>query len=171
MTSVSPIIDLVHCPRLSHTISLEGSKTNRMHIDINDKTSLREIQEAFSAFYPYLKIEFFSRRHHKYEASDELFLIEPNILIGDIKATHISGVLEILPLSRVFEVEREFQERFGLSVQVFRKEKNSWEQTTGMDDFTLKELNELGRNSSDEFIVEDYEEGFEEGEEEPGKLL
>jgi len=35
----------------------------------------------------------------------------------------------------------------------------------------LKELNELGRNSSDEFIVEDYEQGFEEGEEEPGKLF
>jgi hypothetical protein len=25
-------------------------------------------------------------------------------------------------------------------------------QTTGMDDFTLKDLNEFGRNSSDEFI-------------------
>ncbi len=31
-----------------------------------------------------------------------------------------------------------------------------------MDDFTLKELNELSRNSSDEFIVSDYEETFEE---------
>ena len=142
-----------------------------MYIDINDKTSLREIQEAFSAFYPYLKIEFYSKRHGKYEASDEVFLIEPNILIGDIKATHISGVLEILSSSKVSEVEKEFQVRFGLSVQVFRKEKETWEQTTGMDDFTLKELNEFGRNSSDEFIVEDYEESLDEGEEEPGTLL
>ena len=47
-----------------------------------------------------------------------------------------------------------------------RKEKDRWEQTTGMDDFTLKDLNEMGRNSSDEFIVTDYEEGFEEEEEE-----
>jgi len=142
-----------------------------MYIDINDKTSLREIQEAFSAFYPYLKIEFYSKRHGKYEASDEVSLIEPNILIGDIKATHISGVLEILSSSKVSEVEKEFQVRFGLSVQVFRKEKETWEQTTGMDDFTLKELNEFGRNSSDEFIVEDYEESLDEGEEEPGTLL
>lgn len=142
-----------------------------MHIDINDKTSLIQIQEAFSAFYPYLKIEFYSRRHKKYEGSNELFLIEPNILVGDIKATHISGVLKILPLSRVSEVEKEFQERFGLSAQIFRKEKKSWEQTTDMDDFTLKELNEFGRNSSDEFIVEDYEEGFEEGAEESNTLL
>jgi hypothetical protein len=142
-----------------------------MYLEINDKTSLREMQDVFSTFYPYLKIEFYSRRHRKYEPSEELLLIEPNILIGDIKATHISGVLEILPSSKVSDVEKEFQERFGLSVQVFRKEKKSWEQTTGMDDFTLKELNEFGRNSSDEFIIEDYEVGLEEREEEPGALL
>jgi hypothetical protein len=64
----------------------------------------------------------------------------------------------------------EFQNRFGLFAQVFRKEKRSWEQTTGMDDFTLKQLNEFGRNSSDEFILEDYEEGFEVSEEAPGTL-
>jgi hypothetical protein len=141
-----------------------------MHIEINDNTALCEIQEVFSAFYPYLKIEFYSKRHKKYEASDEICQIDPNILIGDIKATHISGVLEILPLYKVSEVEKEFQQRFGLSVQILSKEKNGWEQTTGMDDFILKELNEIGRNSSDEFIVEDYEEGFEEREEKPEKL-
>jgi len=141
-----------------------------MHIEINDTTSLREIQVVFSSFYPYLQIKFYSKRHKKYEASDELNEIEPNILIGDIKATHISGVLEILPLYKVSEVEEEFLRRFGLSVQIFRKEKNDWQQTTGMDDFTLKELNEIGRNSSDEFIVQDYEAGFEQKEEKPENL-
>ena len=40
-----------------------------------------------------------------------------------------------------------------------------------MDDFTLKELNEMGRNSSDEFIISDYEAGFEDSDEKPEKLL
>jgi hypothetical protein len=141
-----------------------------MHIEINDNTPLREIQEVFSSFYPYLQIKFYSKRHKKYEASDQLYEIEPNILIGDIKATHISDLLEILPSYKVSEVEAEFLHRFGLSVQVLRKEKNSWEQTTGMDDFTLKDLNEMGRNSSDEFVVEDYEKGFEENDDKPEKL-
>ena len=141
-----------------------------MYIEINDTTSLREIQVVFSSFYPYLQIKFYNRRHKKYEASDELHEIEPNILIEDIKATHISGVLEILPLSKVSEVEKEFLHRFGLSVQILRKEKNAWQQTTGMDDFTLKELNEIGRNSSDEFIVQEYEAGFEQQEEKPENL-
>ena len=141
-----------------------------MHIEINDTTALREIQVVFSSFYPCLQIKFYSKRHKKYEGSDEVNEIEPNILIGDIKATHVSGVMEILPLYKVSKVEEEFQRRFGISVQILLKEKNTWQQTTGMDDFTLKELNEIGRNSSDEFIVQDYEAGFEQKEEKPENL-
>jgi hypothetical protein len=141
-----------------------------MHININDNTTLREIQEVFSNYYPFLKIRFYSQRHKKYEASPEQYEIDPDILIGDIKALHVAGLLEILPLYRVSDVEQEFQERFGLSAQILCKEKRSWKQTTGMDDFTLKALNEIGRNSSDEFVVEDYEAGFEEAEEDPGRL-
>jgi hypothetical protein len=141
-----------------------------MHIDINDKTPLVAIQTVFSDFYPYLKIEFYAKGHKKYELSEERHMIEPNILIGDIKATHISGILEILPSYKVADVEREFLERFGLSIQVFRKEKDGWEQTSGMDDFTLKELNEIGRNSSDEVILSDYDEGFDAPEDKPEKI-
>jgi hypothetical protein len=135
-----------------------------MHIDINDNTTLREIQNVFSDFYPYLQLRFYRKAHKRYEASDEQDLVEPATTVGQVKQTHVSGVLEILPLYKVTEVEREFQQRFGLPVQVLRKEKEDWVQSTGMDDFTLRELNEIGRNSSDEFIVSDYEEGFDEDE-------
>lgn len=136
-----------------------------MHIEINDSTSLRQIQQVFSNYYPYLKIEFFSKRHKKYEASEENNLIDPDILIGDIKGSHEGGVLEIRPLYKVADVEKEFQQRFGLSVQICRKEKDRWEQTTGMDDFTLKDLNEFGRESSDEYILADPEEDIDEDNE------
>ena len=124
-----------------------------MHIEINDKTTLRHIQEIFSDFYPYLQIEFYNKTHKKYETSDEANLIYPGKTIDEIKETHLSALLEIQPWYKVADVEREFQQRFGLSVQILWKQKDNWEQTTGMDDFTLKELNELGRNSSDEFII------------------
>jgi len=124
-----------------------------MHIEINDKITLRHIQEIFSDFYPYLQIEFYNKTHKKYETSDEANLIYPGKTIDEIKETHLSALLEIQPWYKVADVEREFQQRFGLSVQILWKQKDNWEQTTGMDDFTLKELNELGRNSSDEFII------------------
>jgi len=133
-----------------------------MHIEINDNTPLREIKEVFSNFYPFLKIEFYRKGHKKYEASDLSDQIDPDKTLGDIKKTHISGVLEVQPYYKVSEIEKEFQERFSLSVQVFSKDNSGWKQTTGMDSFTLKELNEIGRNSSDEVILSDFEEGFKE---------
>ncbi|HET9432080.1 MAG TPA: hypothetical protein VFO70_12940 [Chitinophagaceae bacterium] len=136
-----------------------------MHIEINDNTRLSQIQETFSNFYPFLEIRFYKKAHKKYESSDERNLISPEYTIGEVKQTHVSAVLEMQPHSKVAEVEKEFLQRFGLSVQILRKEKNDFVQTTGMDDFTLKELNEFGRNSSDDFIVSDYEEGFEENPE------
>jgi hypothetical protein len=132
-----------------------------MHIEINDNTTLREIQGAFTDFYPYLQLEFYKHPHKKYEASSERGLIYPGRTIGEIKQTHISGIIEMQPWYKVTSVELEFQNRFGLPVQILRKEKDKWVQTTGMDDFTLKQLNEMGRNSSDEFVVTDYDEGFE----------
>jgi hypothetical protein len=58
-----------------------------------------------------------------------------------------------LPLSKLSDIEDEFYKRLGLSVQILVNQKNKWEQTTGMNHFTIKELNELGRNSFDEYIL------------------
>lgn len=135
-----------------------------MHIEITNDTRLSEIRKVFSDFYPYLQIEFYRKFHKKYEGSEKKDRVDPGITVGELKKTHVSGLLEIKPLDTVADVEKECQQRFGISVQIFRKQNRSWEQTTSMDDFTLKELNEMGRNSSDEFIIEDYEEGIEEGE-------
>lgn len=128
-------------------------KAGSMHIEINDKTTLRYLQEVFSDYYPYLQLNFYKQPHEKYEASKEKDLIYNRKTIAEIKQTHISGLLEIMPLYKVADVEKEFLQRFGLSVQILKREKKGWVQTTGMDDFTLKELNELGRSSSDEFIL------------------
>lgn len=141
-----------------------------MHLEINDTTAVRHLMETFSNYYPYLKIEFFHKPHKKYEDSSETDRVDPGATVGDIKATHVSGVLEIQPFYRIADVEKEFMERFGLSVQILRKEKNKWEQTTGMDDFTLTELNEFGRSSSDELIVSEYDEKFKEIDDKPEKL-
>ncbi len=138
-----------------------------MHIEINDQTRLGEIQDVFADFYPYLQLRFYRRQHGLYEASPDTDELPADFRVGEIRKTHVSGLLEILPLYKTADVEREFRDRFALSVQVMRKEKEGWVQTTGMDDFTLKELNEFGRSSVDEELLEEYEEGFEETPEEP----
>ena len=135
-----------------------------MHIHIHDGISIREIRHIFTNYYPYLDIAFYRLPHEPYAGSPEKASFPADALIGEIKQTHVSGLIDIQPTERVADLEKEFMERFGLSVQVLCKEQDVFIQTTGQDDFTLKELNELGRNSSDEFIVTDYDETFDEEE-------
>jgi hypothetical protein len=142
-----------------------------MHLKINDNTTFKEIQEAFSNFYPYLLLEFYTRGHKKYEGSLDIDLVYPGKTIGDVKKTHVSGILEILPHDTAAQLEQELQMRFGLPAQVFWKDNDVWRETTGMDDFTLKELNEFGRNATDEYITSEQEEGMEEQEDRPEKLM
>ncbi len=129
-----------------------------MHIGIHDNARIGDIEKAFSDFYPYLQIRFYEKKHDKYEASDERDRISPDKLISDIKKTHVSGILEMRPEFTVADVEREFLQRFGLSVQIIWNKNDRWEQTTGVDDFTLTGLNEMARSFSGTYILEDLDE-------------
>lgn len=134
-----------------------------MHIHIHDKTTLGEIQNVFGTYYPYLRLRFYKHPHQHFQISSEKERLSEDLLISDIRQTHIDKVLEIMPTQRVDEVEDLFLKQFGLSVQILKKEKNEWVQTTGLDSYSLKEVNEFSRNDSDEFVVRDYDEGFEGG--------
>lgn len=142
-----------------------------MHITIDDQTLLREIRDAFSNYFPYLKMEFYRSPHRIYLASPETDQLDPSYRVGDLGPDIKAGQLNILPEYRVADIEKEFLDRFHLSVQIFRQQQNGWEQTTGMDDFTLQQLSEFGRDSSDDKIISEYEQGFAEPEEKPERLL
>lgn len=133
-----------------------------MHIEINDHTRLSEIAAVFNSYYPFLKITFFHGVHGIYQSSPDDQEIAGNATIGEIKRTHISTLIEIQPWYKVKEVEREFQDRLGISVQIMKKENDHWDQSTGLDMLSIKDLNLMSRNSSDEFIVTDYDETMDE---------
>jgi hypothetical protein len=134
-----------------------------MHIHIHDKTTLGEIQNVFGTYYPYLRLRFYKHPHQHFQISSEKERLSEDLHIENIRQTHMDKVLEIMPTQRVDEVEDLFLKQFGLSVQILKKEKNEWVQTTGLDSYSLKEVNEFSRNDSDEFVIRDYDEGFEEG--------
>ncbi len=126
-----------------------------MHLEINDNTRLGEIQKIFSDHYAWLSLAFYHDRHKKYESSDEALRLSPDKTVGEVRNTHISTLIEIQPSYHVADVEREFMLRAGLSVQVLKKENEHWEQTSGLDNLSLHDLNILGRNAADEYIVSD----------------
>lgn len=119
-----------------------------MIIEINDERTLEEINEKFSDFFPFLKLEFFPGPHHWYEESPGKKKLKPGLRIGDIRKKHEQGSLTIYSWMRTGDVEQDFRRKYDLHIQVLRLHGGEWIQTVGTDKLTLKEQNELGQHTS-----------------------
>ena len=115
-----------------------------MEIIIQDNKQISEIKSEFSEHYPYLKIEFFKERHNNAQASPIEAMIRTDKTIGEIRTLHTKGHLVISKNMKVGELEKEFQQKFGLPVQVFRKMGSLWIETINTDHWTLDEQNRHG---------------------------
>ncbi|GAB4490983.1 MAG: hypothetical protein OHK0019_10540 [Saprospiraceae bacterium] len=119
-----------------------------MKIEVSKDKTIAQLQEEFSAAYPYIKLVFFTKLHKAYKGSPAKFLVsDRNVTLGSLsKKTH-SGVLYLEPEMPTWQVERLFEEEFGLHVQIFRKSGNTWLETSVTDDLTLEEQNMKGKAS------------------------
>jgi hypothetical protein len=120
-----------------------------MKIQLNGDSNLKisDIQKIFEKEFPYLKIEFFNKKHRSFEGSPKSQLIDKNMLLS--KLTEKSGRIEIYEDMTVNEVEKLFEEKFGLHVQIFRKSGKTYLETSVTDSWTLKKQNEVGKEISE----------------------
>lgn len=116
-------------------------------MDITDNVTIREIQEAFSDKFPFLKLEFYSERHEAGEGSPDKVKLDPDQTIGDARTIDTEGDISINGHLKVSTLEHTFYEKYGLNVQVFRRSGDIWLQTISTDDWTLTEQNERGAKS------------------------
>jgi hypothetical protein len=152
---------------VSHEI--DQVKPGVMIIEINDDTTIRQINEKLSAYFPYVQAEFYIKLHKKYgtpgKKEDQAYPCTGNAA-EKMGQTHMFDLLEIQPYYKVTEIERAFQQQFGLEARVFRKEMDVRKQITGTGDLTLKELNEMGRSFSEEYIIPENGTGLGQNQEE-----
>lgn len=96
----------------------------KIHV-LADKT-IAQIQEEFSEAFRYLKLVFFSKPHKAYKDSSAKHLISDcTRTLGSLEKKPYNGDLHIEPEMPTWQVERLFEEEFGLHVQVFRKSGNT----------------------------------------------
>lgn len=119
----------------------------KMTIEINNSKTVREIQDEFSKKFPYLKLEFFTSPHAREAASHEI-PCRPEKLLGELRESDSQGIITITPGNETGAVEKEFEDRFGLNVQIYRLQMDRWIQTVGTDILTLKEQNEIAKDSA-----------------------
>lgn len=119
-----------------------------MKFEITYSTHTGTIKEAFNRKFPFLRIEFFNKPHEAGEPTPELNRVHDNTMLGNVTGALKEGFINISADNTVAEVEQNFQQQFGLPVQIFRKQKNVWIETTRTDSLTLGVQNEKGREAS-----------------------
>jgi hypothetical protein len=119
-----------------------------MEIFISDMKTLCEVQAEFNKEFPYLKIEFFQAPYIKNRALPRSKMFDNNRKISASRRIHTEGKLKFDTNETVADLEQAFWDKFGLSVQVFRKSGTLWIETSLTDSWTLERQNKEGREFS-----------------------
>ena len=109
---------------------------------IKDSKTIKEIQKEFNDKFPYLKLEFYKVAHQEKEGSPDAVKWNAEESISKIRSNHNSGEVSINGHLKVSTLEKEWEEKYGLHVQVFYKSGTVWLQTISINDTTLSQLNE-----------------------------
>ena len=128
-----------------------------MKIKISADTKFNDVQEKFTEVFPFLKVEFYKEKYSENEVStkDRIF---PDKIISDQVKIFKEGSMDITSSRTVAALEKEFYEKFGITMQVSRKSGNIWIETSKTDDRTLESQNDLGKTMSTDpvdIMVED----------------
>jgi hypothetical protein len=118
-----------------------------MKIQLYPNKKVEEIKEEFNSSYPYLKIVFVNRKEDPKDGS-AMGEVEACARLIDVSGLLKEGEIDIMPTDSIKEVEQRFEKQHGLPVQIFRKQKGVWMDTSVTDDLTLHEQNTWGREAS-----------------------
>ncbi len=113
-------------------------------MSINDERKISDLQQEFSRCFPFLKIEFFTVAHTKNQLSSLKDMVPKDRSIGSFRTKHNTGTIVLDENKTVFELEDEFDKRFGMNAQVFRKSGSLWIETSLTDKWTLALQNSEG---------------------------
>ncbi len=112
---------------------------------ISKNRRLKDLQNEFSSFFPFLRIEFYRNPHLEGMSSDKNEVLDPELKVGEVCDLYTFGFMPLNGYQKVGNFEQLFAKTFGLNVQVFRKSYGKWLQTWATDIWTLEEQNDRGR--------------------------
>ncbi len=115
---------------------------------ITNSDNLELIKNEFTLAFPFLKLEFFKHKHKVMAASPKKDLFERNLSLTELPKKYQKGFIHVTEEMLVSDLEKSFEEQFGLSAQVFRKSGRSWLETSKTDDWTLQHQNKEGNELS-----------------------
>ena len=113
---------------------------------INDSIRILDIQESFTKMFPFLKLEFYRKGIHA--GNGTIDIKQPHIskdkTLSEVSTISKNNQLTVSAEMTVSELENFIKEKFGITLQVFRKSGNVWLKTSLTDSWTLEEQNHQG---------------------------
>lgn len=118
-----------------------------MNLYVDKESSITSIQRKFNDEYPFLKIEFF-KNYSKGQPLPKALMLGAFESAKKLDSNYDGKVINIDSKRKVSDVEKDFEDLFGLSSLVFRRSGNVWVETSLTDDWTLEEQNKEGEQIS-----------------------
>lgn len=121
-----------------------------MQLNINKETTIQNIQNQFSIYYPYLKIELFKNfpKNKPILKTEILNAVES---LKHLDSFYEGGIIDVNRKRSVKDITKDFESMFGLSAHVFRKSGNVWVETSLTEDWTLEDQNAEAEQISGHF--------------------
>ena len=119
-----------------------------MIIELNDKMKIADLNHLFIQQFPFLKLSFYNQPKNLQGESFSYHLLDSNLnLIKCTESKSLPGEIEIHFWHKTNDVENQFKKKFGLNVQIHRRNGDEWVQTVGTDGLMLEEQNKIGKQS------------------------
>lgn len=115
-----------------------------MKLQIKPSDTIQIIQEKFQAVFSHLKIEFYTHAHHTSEGSAKNEQYLHNITLKEIIKSDLAIEIDIDATMSTAAFEQYFLETYQISIQVMRKQRGTWLQTTKSDSLSLEAQNQKG---------------------------
>jgi len=95
-----------------------------MKIAINNSRKIFAIQKEFKTMFPDMKLEFHAKPAKAGAAPSEKMVTHKSKTLQECRSVHNEGHIEILPTMSISDIQDNFRDIFGLSVEIFKKDRN-----------------------------------------------
>jgi hypothetical protein len=126
-----------------------------MKIVISDPRKIFAVQQDFSTFFPYLKLEFHAKPSKKGGVPSRKLLSHSSRTLGDCRLLHNKGTITITRNTTVADLLQDLRDVYGLSAVIYRRSGKAWIGTSFTAGWTLEKQNTMGGELSGSGNIEE----------------
>jgi hypothetical protein len=114
-----------------------------VELRVFQNTTIKEVKERFSQYFPFLKVEFFVYHHHNEDSLPDKETFRGKYL-AETSDFYKEGSICFSPTTSIEELEQEFQIELGLAARIYKRSGECWLDTSQTSHLSLATQNNMG---------------------------